>query len=47
MLALNTIALRLHKSRFDNGALRLDNVKLDFALDAEGNPFECSPHGDT
>lgn len=28
--------------RFENGALRIDNVKLSFSLDANGMPEDCS-----
>lgn len=45
VLALNRIARNLHRRRFENGALRLDNVKLVFRLDAEGNPASCEAHG--
>ena len=38
ILALNRIARKLHHRRFENGALRLDNVKLSFKLDGDGNP---------
>ena len=27
--------------RFENGSLRIDNVKLSFSLDAEGRPDDC------
>lgn len=27
--------------RFENGALRIDNVKLSFALDEDGRPIDC------
>ncbi|XP_059162811.1 DIS3-like exonuclease 2 isoform X2 [Physella acuta] len=35
VLLLNKIAVNLRKQRFDNGALRLDQVKLQFALNKE------------
>ncbi|KAK3104881.1 hypothetical protein FSP39_012289, partial [Pinctada imbricata] len=35
VLGLNKIAVNLRKGRFDNGALRLDQVKLQFSLDKE------------
>ena len=38
VLALNIIARNLHRRRFEDGALRLDKVKLGFGLDEEGNP---------
>ena len=37
-LALHSIARNLRKARFDNGALRLDNIRLFFKLDKDGNP---------
>ena len=37
-LALHSIARHLRKARFDNGALRLDNIRLFFKLDKDGNP---------
>lgn len=37
-LTLHRIASRLRKRRFDSGALRLDNTRLYFKLDGEGNP---------
>ena len=45
VLALHGIASKLRAKRFQSGALRLDNVKLDFRLDADGNPCEATPHG--
>ncbi|RUS81839.1 hypothetical protein EGW08_010400, partial [Elysia chlorotica] len=35
VLQLNKIAINLRKQRFDNGALRLDQVKLMYSLNAE------------
>ncbi|CAG5131109.1 unnamed protein product, partial [Candidula unifasciata] len=35
VLLLNKIAVNLRKQRFDNGALRLDQVKLQYTLDGE------------
>ncbi|KAK6965281.1 DIS3-like exonuclease 2 [Biomphalaria glabrata] len=35
VLQLNKIALSLRKQRFDNGALRLDQVKIQFSLNKE------------
>jgi DIS3-like exonuclease 2 len=35
VLKLNEIAVNLRKKRFDNGALRLDQVKLQYSLDKE------------
>jgi hypothetical protein len=45
VLALHGLAQAMRARRFTNGALRLDNVKLDFRLDADGNPVEAHPHG--
>ena len=45
VLALHGIASEMRARRFRGGALRLDNVKLDFRLDADGNPCEATPHG--
>ena len=42
---LHKIAAARRKARFQNGALRLDNVKLDFKLDEDGNPCDTHPHG--
>jgi DIS3-like exonuclease 2 len=40
---LNKLAPIIRKRRFDNGALRLDQPKLVFTLDAEtGMPSGCS-----
>lgn len=46
VLALHRIAAARRRERFENGALRLDNVKLNFTLDANGNPCDAQPHGD-
>ena len=35
---LNTAARAMRRRRFDNGALRLDQSKLIFRLDDDGNP---------
>ena len=32
---------KLRAKRFDSGALRLDNAKILFALDGNGNPCEA------
>lgn len=45
VLALHKIAAARRRERFQNGALRLDNVKLNFTLDADGNPCDAHPHG--
>lgn len=36
------IARQLRAARFDNGALRIDNVKVTFGIDEEGFPEDCS-----
>jgi protein SSD1 len=35
------MAKEMRARRFDNGALRIDNVKLSFALDEDGRPIDC------
>ncbi|GAA6017655.1 hypothetical protein JCM10207_001238 [Rhodosporidiobolus poonsookiae] len=40
VLALASIAKHLRKRRFDNGALRIDNVKVQFSLDEFGLPVD-------
>jgi exoribonuclease R len=44
VLCLAKVARNLRKDRFDSGALRLDNIKLGFTLDADGNPVGATPH---
>lgn len=46
VLALHGIAAKLRAARFGSGALRLDNTKLNFTLDADGNPDDAHPHGE-
>ena len=46
MLALNGIARHLRAGRVANGALRLDNTKLYFGMDADGNPISAAPYGE-
>ncbi len=46
VLALHGIAVKLRAKRFGSGALRLDNTKLNFSLDADGNPDDAHPHGE-
>ena len=46
VLALHGIAAKLRAKRFGSGALRLDNTKLNFSLDADGNPDGAHPHGE-
>lgn len=38
------IARELRAKRFDNGALRIDNVKVGFKLDDEGWPEDCTSY---
>ena len=47
VLALNAIARHLKAGRADNGALRLDNNKLYFKMDSDGNPVSAGPYGDS
>jgi hypothetical protein len=42
--ALHGLAQRRRAARQAAGALRLDNTKLDFQLDAAGQPVGCTPH---
>lgn len=42
---LHRISCKLHARRFQGGALRLDNVKLSFGLDANGNPVTVEIYG--
>ena len=44
VLQLNSVARKLRAARYSDGALRLDNVKLSFRLDAEGNPVSAQPY---
>ena len=44
ILALHGLAQRRRAARQAAGALRLDNTKLDFQLDAAGQPVGCTPH---
>ena len=43
-LVLNRIAQALRRGRFANGALSLDNVRITFGLDANGNPVSCGQY---
>ena len=45
VVALNGIARHLRAGRVANGALRLDNTKLFFGMDANGNPISAAPYG--
>lgn len=40
--ATQSLARHLRKRRFDNGALRIDNVKVNFSLDDEGFPDDAT-----
>lgn len=44
ILLLNSLAKKLRARRFENGALKIDNVKLSFALDDEGRPIDCGAY---
>lgn len=46
VLALNGIARHLKAGRASNGALRLDNTKLYFKTDDNGNPVSAAPYGE-
>ena len=39
---MQSLARHLRKRRFDNGALRIDNVKVTFKLDEDGLPDDAS-----
>ena len=43
-LALHAVARRLRVRRFAGGALRLDNTRLYFTLDAGGQPVAAAPY---
>lgn len=44
ILLLDTLAKKLRAKRFENGALKIDNVKLNFQLDDEGRPIDCGSY---
>lgn len=44
VLGLNGIARHLKAGRASNGALRLDNTKLYFKMDDNGNPVSAAPY---
>ena len=46
VLDLNRIARNLHRRRFEDGALRLDKVKLGFSLGQDGSPDACHIQGE-
>lgn len=41
---MHSIARNLRQRRFASGALRLDNTKLTFSLDTDGNPVSFAPY---
>ncbi|KAF5827102.1 hypothetical protein DUNSADRAFT_1322 [Dunaliella salina] len=43
-LTLNKIAQALRAARFASGAVRLDNVRVTFGLDKDGNPVSCGQY---
>eukprot|EP00983_Pelagomonas_calceolata_P067499 1149497-Pelagomonas_calceolata.AAC.4 len=43
-LTLNKIAQALRAARFASGAVRLDNVRVAFGLDTNGNPVSCGQY---
>ncbi|GIL48122.1 hypothetical protein Vafri_4822 [Volvox africanus] len=43
-LALWSLAKQLRAARFNGGALRLDNTRLFFSLDNDGNPVAAAPY---
>lgn len=45
VLSLDKIARNMKRRRFEDGALRLDTVKLAFSLDDDGNPKVCHIYG--
>ena len=49
LLTMNTLAKHLHKERFDNGAISLEQDEVKFILDANGVPIEVyrKVRGDT
>ncbi|KAJ9110263.1 hypothetical protein QFC19_001666 [Naganishia cerealis] len=44
ILLLHDLAKKLRARRFENGALKIDNVKLSFALDEDGRPIDCGAY---
>lgn len=43
-LALNTVAVKLRAARFQNGALSMDNIKLSYVMDKDGDPVGFSQY---
>ena len=40
------LAVAMRRHRFHNGSLRLDNVKLMFVRNKDGNPVDAQPYGE-
>ncbi|MEW5299114.1 MAG: hypothetical protein WDW36_002160 [Sanguina aurantia] len=43
-LALNAVACKLRAARFRNGALTMDNIKLSYVMDKDGDPVAFSQY---
>lgn len=43
-LALNSVAVKLRAARFQNGALSMDNIKLSYVMDKDGDPVGFSQY---
>lgn len=41
---LHDLAQKMRKRRFENGALKIDNIRLSFKLDEHGLPTDASPY---
>jgi exoribonuclease R len=41
---LHTLSQRIRQKRFATGSLRLDNTKILFRMDGQGNPCEALPY---
>lgn len=44
---LQSLATQIRQRRFEDGALKINNVKLSFKLDDSGQPIDCSPYSGT
>ena len=42
--SMQKLAVKMRAQRFENGALRLENIKLVFRLDENGLPGICQPY---
>lgn len=42
ILTLQSLAVKMRKRRFENGALKIDNPKLSFSLDSNGLPTDAN-----